>query len=304
MSRGRDRRRRAEFAVRAACTLCSQRASERRLRARMLAMIRVAAATRSTRAAGREHAREIALAFDDNRSPRWCSANTTKTSRKIERRLGVVANANGNQVDDPRPARKPANRRAGCCRRFMSAPSSARPPTKATSRARSRNARLQGTLFPGEVDGPRDAFEQIAHAPARRRARPQRRAGPLSARAEAPANWCSPKGPAGTGKTWLAVGHAVSLLEQGVVERLDAVAARGRGRRAARLPARRHARQGRSLSAADLRRALRFHGWAHGRARHADRHDRDRAARLHARAHAVQGRDPARRGAERHRRCR
>ena len=28
------------------------------------------------------------------------------------------------------------------------------------------------------------------------------------------------EGPAGTGKTWLAVGHAVSLLEQGVVERL------------------------------------------------------------------------------------
>jgi phosphate starvation-inducible PhoH-like protein len=28
------------------------------------------------------------------------------------------------------------------------------------------------------------------------------------------------EGPAGTGKTWLAVGHAVSLLEQGVVDRL------------------------------------------------------------------------------------
>ena len=28
------------------------------------------------------------------------------------------------------------------------------------------------------------------------------------------------EGPAGTGKTWLAVGHAVSLLEQGVVERI------------------------------------------------------------------------------------
>ena len=28
------------------------------------------------------------------------------------------------------------------------------------------------------------------------------------------------EGPAGTGKTWLAVGHAVSLLEQGLVERL------------------------------------------------------------------------------------
>jgi phosphate starvation-inducible PhoH-like protein len=28
------------------------------------------------------------------------------------------------------------------------------------------------------------------------------------------------EGPAGTGKTWLAVGHAVSLIEQGVVERM------------------------------------------------------------------------------------
>ena len=31
---------------------------------------------------------------------------------------------------------------------------------------------------------------------------------------------CFAEGPAGTGKTWLAVGYAVSLLEQGIVERL------------------------------------------------------------------------------------
>ena len=68
------------------------------------------------------------------------------------------------------------------------------------------------------------------------------------------------------------------------------VAAGGRGRRAARLPARRHAREGRSLSAADLRRALRPDGRAHRRARAADRRDRDRAARLHARPHAVERR--------------
>ena len=80
----------------------------------------------------------------------------------------------------------------------------------------------------------------------------------------------------------------------------DPVAPGGRGRRAARLPARRHEGEGRSLPQADLRRALRLHGRAHGRARHPDRHDRDRAARLHARPDPVEGRGAARRGAERH----
>ena len=76
------------------------------------------------------------------------------------------------------------------------------------------------------------------------------------------------------------------------------VAPGGRGRRAARLPARRSAREGRSLSAADLRRAQRH---AAGRpagqaARH--RRDRGRAARLHARPHPGARLRHPRRGAE------
>ena len=47
----------------------------------------------------------------------------------------------------------------------------------------------------------------------------------------------------------------------------DPVAPGGGGRRTARLSARRHAREGRSLSAPDLRRPLRFHGGAARRAR-------------------------------------
>ena len=47
-------------------------------------------------------------------------------------------------------------------------------------------------------------------------------------------------GPAGTGKTYLAVGMAVAALRQGQVKKHRAGPARGRGRRAARLPARRH----------------------------------------------------------------
>ena len=63
----------------------------------------------------------------------------------------------------------------------------------------------------------------------------------------------------------------------------DPVAARGRGRRAARLPARRHEGEGRSLSPPALRRALRHAPDRAGRAPHRVRRDRDRADRLHAR---------------------
>ena len=76
--------------------------------------------------------------------------------------------------------------------------------------------------------------------------------------------------------------------------------ARGRGRRAARLPARRHPGQGRPLPAPALRRALR-----HARPRPRQRllraqRDRGGAARLHARPHPQRLlRDP-RRGPEHH----
>ena len=76
------------------------------------------------------------------------------------------------------------------------------------------------------------------------------------------------------------------------------VAAGGGSWRAARLPARRHAREGRSVSAPDLRRAVRPDGPARRRARDGGERDRDRAARLHARTHAAQCGGHSRRGAE------
>ena len=64
-------------------------------------------------------------------------------------------------------------------------------------------------------------------------------------------------GPAGTGKTYLAVAFAAMCLESGKCDRTDPVAAGGRSRRAARLPSRRYAREGRPISAPSLRCALR-----------------------------------------------
>jgi phosphate starvation-inducible PhoH-like protein len=80
---------------------------------------------------------------------------------------------------------------------------------------------VQGTLFPSdEVPVPGlTAFDQIA----------TRKRGPVRARNAAQDTYIKAlrshelvfaEGPAGTGKTWLAVGYAVSLLEQGHVERL------------------------------------------------------------------------------------
>jgi phosphate starvation-inducible PhoH-like protein len=80
---------------------------------------------------------------------------------------------------------------------------------------------LQGTLFSDE-EAPSpglSTFDQIA----------TRKRGPVRARNAAQNTYIKllkqrelvfAEGPAGTGKTWLAVGHAVSLLEQGQAERL------------------------------------------------------------------------------------
>ena len=68
----------------------------------------------------------------------------------------------------------------------------------------------------------------------------------------------SPSGPAGTGKTYLAVAQAVRKLHHRQRPAADPVAPRGRSGRAARLPAGRHEGEGRPLSPPALRRALRY----------------------------------------------
>ena len=94
-------------------------------------------------------------------------------------------------------------------------------------------------------------------------------------------------GPAGTGKTFLAVAAAVDAFERGTVERIvltrPAVEAG-----ASRLPARRPDAEGRSVPASALRRALRSDGLREVTAPHGAPVDRGGAARLHARPHTQQ----------------
>jgi phosphate starvation-inducible PhoH-like protein len=170
---------------------------------------------------GVEETAEITLTFDDNRLAGLVFGQYDQNLAHLERRLAVVANAIGNRVvvrGTPEASEQ--------ARRVLE---------MLYERARDGNAlvpgdvdgaiqesTLQGTLFPPAEDAARSgttAFDQIS----------TRKRGPVRARNAAQNTYIKllkqhelvfAEGPAGTGKTWLAVGHAVSLLEQGQAERL------------------------------------------------------------------------------------
>ena len=163
-------------------------------------------------------AAETTLAFDDNRFAALLFGHYDQNLAKIERRLGVTASANGNHVTLKGPAEA-----CDHARRVLEAlyarVKTGQTPTPGDVDGAIEESTLQGTLFPRPNDAKRAAFEMVS----------TRRRGPVRARNAAQDQYLRllkqhelvfAEGPAGTGKTWLAVGHAVSLLEQGVVERL------------------------------------------------------------------------------------
>ena len=161
---------------------------------------------------------EITLSFDDNGLASIVFGHYDQNIAKIERRLGVVANANGNQIVIKGPKEACENARRVLEMLYARAKLGQAADLGDVEGAIAEVA-LQGSLFPTDTDGAKLAFHQIK----------TRRKGVVRARNAAQDLYLSAlkqhelvfaEGPAGTGKTWLAVGHAVSLLEQGVVERL------------------------------------------------------------------------------------
>ena len=169
-------------------------------------------------APARSSSTELKLAFDDNRLASLVFGQYDQNIARIESRLGVLANASGNHV-----IIKGAPDACGQARRVLESLYERVRLGQAITLGDIDGAiaeiALQGSLFPGEPEGARTMFEQIA----------TRKRGGVRARNAAQDNYLKllkrnelvfAEGPAGTGKTWLAVGKAVSLLEQGVVERL------------------------------------------------------------------------------------
>ena len=161
---------------------------------------------------------EITLTFGDNRHASTVFGQYDHNLAKIERRLGVVAAANGNHVTLKGPASNIDQARRTLERLYARAAAGHAISLGEVDGALEETS-LQGSLFPDDAASEPQGFEEI-----RTRKRPSVRArtGTQSAylRALKKFELVFAEGPAGTGKTWLAVGHAVSLLEQGAVERI------------------------------------------------------------------------------------
>jgi phosphate starvation-inducible protein PhoH and related proteins len=161
---------------------------------------------------------EVVVSFDDNRRAQLVFGQYDQNLARIERRLGITANANGNHVTlrGPAEACEQARRIFDILSRRAEAEVAI---GLGDVDGAIEEGILQGSLFSQPADSPRPAFEQFATR-TRGPVRARNAAQDLYLRLMRSSELTFAEGPAGTGKTWLAVGFAVSLLEQGVVERL------------------------------------------------------------------------------------
>jgi phosphate starvation-inducible protein PhoH and related proteins len=169
---------------------------------------------------------DVALSFAENRIASLVFGLYDQNLAHIERKLGVMVHVNGNHA-------------------LIKGPRDAAEQTKAVLEALYVRAKAGQTLQIGDVDGvlqevayQGSLFPQQAEAPASSQREAgrggfeqigTRKRGPVKARNAAQDAYLRAlrqhelviaEGPAGTGKTWLAVGHAVQLIEQGHAERL------------------------------------------------------------------------------------
>jgi phosphate starvation-inducible protein PhoH and related proteins len=160
---------------------------------------------------------EISITFADNAAASVVFGHYDQNIARIERGLGVSAYANGNQVviKGPKEASEQARR---VFELLYDRVKKGQPANEGDVEGAIAESAYLGVLFPG-VEGSKDTFGIIR----------TRKRGMVRARNAAQDRYLAAlrkhelvfaEGPAGTGKTWLAVGHAVSLLEQGLVERL------------------------------------------------------------------------------------
>ncbi|AWN42169.1 PhoH family protein [Methylobacterium durans] len=165
---------------------------------------------------------EVSLTFDDNRLASLVFGQYDQNVAHIERRLGVTATALGNHLVVKGAPDAAEKARRVFERLYARAQESGTALTLGDVDGAIQETTVQGNLFPSAeiaAESDRPQFDQIA----------TRRRGAVRARSAAQDAYIKAlrsnelvfaEGPAGTGKTWLAVGHAVSLLEQGHVERL------------------------------------------------------------------------------------
>jgi len=160
---------------------------------------------------------QLTLSFDDNRLASVLFGQYGQNLALIERRLGVVANSRGNQVtiEGPRDACDQARRvLESLYDRLKRGDELLQGDVDGTIRL----ALSQGSLFDFDPAAPRENFEEINLRKRRVRARTAAQGAYVRALKRHPLVFST--GPAGTGKTWLAVAHAVQLFERKEIDRI------------------------------------------------------------------------------------
>ena len=163
------------------------------------------------------NATQISLTFDDNQLASVLFGQYGQNLALIERKLGVAANSRGNQVtiDGTREACELARRvLEGLYERLKRGDEL----TQGDVDGAVRLALSQGSLFDFDPSTTRESFEEINLR--KRRVRARTPAQDAYIRALKRHSLVLATGPAGTGKTWLAVAQAVQLLERKEVDRI------------------------------------------------------------------------------------
>jgi phosphate starvation-inducible protein PhoH and related proteins len=162
-------------------------------------------------------AAHIVLTFDDNRLASTLFGQYGQNLALIERRLGVVATSRGNQVtiEGQREACEQARRVLdGLYERLKRGDELVAGDVDGTIRL----AISQGSLFDFDPAAARQNFEEINLR--KRRVSARTAAQDAYVRALKRHALVFSTGPAGTGKTWLAVAHAVQVFERKEVDRI------------------------------------------------------------------------------------
>jgi phosphate starvation-inducible PhoH-like protein len=162
------------------------------------------------------NATQVALTFDDNRLASSLFGQYGQNLALIERRLGVVANSRGNSltIEGSRDACDQARRvLESLYERLKRGDELVQGDVDGTIRL----ALSQGSLFDFDPAA-RENYEEINLR--KRRVRARTAAQDAYIRALKRHALVFSTGPAGTGKTWLAVAHAVQLFERKEVDRI------------------------------------------------------------------------------------
>ena len=171
----------------------------------------------SSPASGETAATQIVLAFDDNRLASTLFGQYGQNLALIERRLGVVVDSRGNHVtiEGSRDACEQARRvLEGLYERIKGGDDLVSGDVEGAIRL----AIAQGSLFDYDPAAARQSFEEINLRKRPVRARTAAQDGYIRALRRHALVFST--GPAGTGKTWLAVAQAVALFERKEVDRI------------------------------------------------------------------------------------